>query len=64
MTERSDNEARWVKQQELDEIDYKNGYGAFLNNDPGQYSESPAWKRGWEDAKTDSEASKIISRLS
>lgn len=56
MTERIDNESRWVKQQELDELDYKKGYGAFLDNDPDQYSESPAWKRGWEDAKADFES--------
>lgn len=54
MKHKVDEETRWLKQQELEDLDYKNGYAAFLDNDPDQHSESPAWKRGWEDAKAES----------
>jgi hypothetical protein len=51
----TDNEARWAKQQELDNLDYERGYRAFFDNDPDQRSDSPAWRQGWEEAKAELE---------
>ena len=51
MTRIDDEEAEWFEQRDLDELDYYNGYCAFMEGGSGQWSESRAWREGWETAK-------------
>lgn len=62
----SDNEDRWAKQQALYELDFKNGYAAYMDNVPDQHSESPGWLEGWQAAEDDdleSRGFEIVRRI-